>query len=142
MSVMRRVSAFTLLEVMLALAVLVTGLTSVISIYMVSLTWIEEIRVDLTALQSGRIALVDAGALRAADNKPLNQSNLDIQAKGWLNDYYIVRTVKRPTHIIHPLSAGTYITVRIQVYYGGTDEDGLLAHDFSCDQIIPAGYAP
>ena len=136
-----RLAAFTLLEVMLALAVLVTGLTAVISIYMVSLTWIEDIRVDLTALQSGRVALVDAGALRSKENVPLNKGNLDLVAKGWLNDYYIVRTVKQPTDKVHPATAGTYVTVRIQVYFGGTDEDGLLAHDFSCDQIVPAGYA-
>lgn len=138
----RTLSAFTLMEVMLSLAVLVSGLTSVVSIYMVSLTWIEEIRVDLTALQSGRIALVDAGSLRGHDGSPLHQGNLDAVAKGWLNDYYIVRTVTRPSDVEHPSSAGTYVRVRIQVYYGGSDNEGLLAHDFMCDQIIPVEYGP
>ena len=134
-------AAFTLVEVMLSLVVLVSGLTSVVSLYMVSLSWIEEIRVDLTALQSGRIALVDAGALHGSDGTALNQGNLDAEASGWLNDYYIVRTVTRPPEVEHPSSARTYVRVRIQVYYGGSESDGLLAHDFSCDQIIPVEYA-
>ena len=133
---------FTLLEVMLALAVLVTGLTAVVSIYMVSLQWIEEIRVDLTALQTGRAVLADAGILTDRDHARLNHSNKDAEAKGWLNDYYVVRTTEEVVRPNFPVSAGTYLHVRIQVYFGGTDEDGILAHDFTCDQIMLEEYNP
>ncbi|NRA36989.1 MAG: type II secretion system protein [Planctomycetes bacterium] len=137
-------TAFTLIEIALSLAILITGLTAVISIYMVSFQWIEEIRVDLTALQTGRVIMVDAGLLMDENDARLEKSNLDASAKGWINDYYVVRTVETQTVPGFTASdkAGTYITVRIQVYYGGTDEDGLLSHDFSCDQIIPYGYVP
>ncbi len=132
--------AFTLIEVALSLAVLVTGLTAIISIYMVSLQWVEEIRIDLTALQTGRIALADAGVLMDKDNNRLGQKNTDTTSKGWINDYYIVRSVETPSYPNFPGSAGKYLRVTIQVYYGGTEEDGLLAHEFSVDQIMPKEY--
>ncbi len=137
-----RKSAFTLIEVALSLAVLVAGLTAVISIYMVSLQWVEEIRVDLTAMQTGRIVLADAGVLMDKDDNRLGLKNTDPEAKGWLNDYFILRTVTTPAISHFDSSAGRYVTVRIRVYHGGTDQDGVLAHDFHCDQIILKDYNP
>lgn len=135
-------SAFTLIEVVLSLAVLTAGLTAIVSVYMVSLQWIEEIRVDLTALQTGRAALADASLLMDENNIRLGHSNTDNEAKGWLNDYYVVRTVETPSYPNFPGSAGEYLRVRIQVFFGGTDEDGVMAHDFYSDQIMPAEYKP
>ena len=60
-------SGFTLLEVALAIGVLVVGITAVVSVYMVSLGWAGEIRVDLTALQTARIVMIDAGVLTDDD---------------------------------------------------------------------------
>lgn len=133
-------SAFTLIETSLALGVLTFGLTAIVAVYMVSLQWIEEIRVDLTALQTGRIVLADAGVLADEDGTALGLSNLDTEAKGWVNDYYVVRSVEKPSYPNFDATAGTYLRVRIQVYYGGNDEDGLLSHDFYCEQIMPPEY--
>jgi type II secretory pathway pseudopilin PulG len=133
-------SAFTLIEVTLALGVLTFGLTAIVAVYMVSLSWIEEIRVDLTALQTGRMVLADAGVLSDKDDVPSGYSNLDATAKGWVNDYFVVRTVEKPSYPNFDSTVGTYLRVQIQVYFGGTDEDGLLAHDFYCEQIMPSEY--
>ena len=133
-------SAFTLIEATLALGVLTFGLTAVVAVYMISLTWIEEIRVDMTALQTGRIVLASADVLTDKDNDPAGYNNLDTVAKGWVNDYFVVRTVEEPSYPNFDKTVGTYLRVRIQVYYGGTEEDGLLAHDFYCDQIMPPEY--
>ena len=120
------------------------GLTSILSIYMLSLQWVEEIRVDLTALQTGRAVLADAGILTDKNNDPIlpGPSNLDAVAKGWLNDYFVVRRIDAADVVNLPKGAGKYVTVHIQVYYGGDDQDGVLAHDFYFDQIIPGEYNP
>ena len=83
---------FTLLEVALSIGILSFGLTAVVSVYMLSLKWAEEIRVDLTAMQSGRVALFDAGVLLDKDDNPANFNNRDELAKGYVNDYFIVRS--------------------------------------------------
>ncbi len=133
-------AAFTLIETTLALGVLIFGLTAIVSVYMISLSWIEEIRIELTALQTGRIVLADASVLRNRDDTPAGCSNLDETAKGWVNDYFVVRTVEKPSYPDFDSAVGTYLRVRIQVYFGGDDEDGLLAHDFYSEQIMPAEY--
>ncbi len=133
-------SAFTLIETTLALGVLIFGLTAIVSVYMISLTWIEEIRIELTALQTGRVVLSDAGVLKDKQGSFKNASNLDATASGWVNDYFVVRTVEKPSYPKFDSSVGTYLRVRIQVYFGGNDEDGLLVHDFYSEQIMPAEY--
>lgn len=138
----RHRQAFTLIETTLAMAVLIIGLTAIVSVYMVSLQWIEEIRVDLTALQTGRVVLADAGVLMDDNNDRKGLSNLEPEAKGWVNDYFVVRTVETPPYPLFDSTAGKYLRVRIQVFYGGTDEDGLLAHDFTSEQIVPKEYNP
>ncbi|NRA39624.1 MAG: type II secretion system protein [Planctomycetes bacterium] len=141
-------SAFTLLEVALSIGILVVGLTGIISVYMVSLSWAEEIRVDLTALQTARIVLADATILTDENDLPQNFDNRDTEAKGWVNDYFAVRTFDEAESVDLPGagngvgSAGEYVKVRVQVYYGGNDEDGLLAHELFCHQIILPEYKP
>ena len=134
--------AFTLLEVALAIGILSFGLTAVVSVYMVSLKWAEEIRVDLTALQSGRIALFDAAVLLNKDDSPASFTNRDTVAKGYVNDYFIVRSYDKSASVILPNKMGEYTKVSVKVYYGGDDTDGVIAHEVFCDYIIPEAYKP
>ncbi len=138
----RNRSAFTLLEVALSIGILVVGLTAVVSVYMVALGWSEEIRVDLTALQTGRIVLADAGVLADKNDVPLGLTNKDSTAKGWVNDYFVVRSFNPAETTTLPNGAGDYTEVRVQVYYGGNDSDGKLAHQLFCHQVILPEYNP
>ncbi len=133
-------AAFTLLEVALSIGILSFGLTAVVSVYMLSLKWAEEIRIDLTALQSGRIALFDAGVLMKKDFSPAGFTNNDSVAKGYVNDYFIVRSFDNEVNL--PTGMGKYVDVHVKVYYGGNDEDGTLAHEIFAQQIVHADYNP
>ncbi len=133
---------FTLLEVALSIGILSFGLTAVVSVYMLSLKWAEEIRVDLTALQSGRIALSDAGILLDKDDNSANHSNRDEIARGYVNDYFVVRSYDKSESVALPNKMGEYTAVSVKVYYGGDDTDGVLAHEIFCHYIIPESYKP
>ncbi len=135
-------TAFTLLEVALSIGVFVVGLTAVVSVYMVSLNWAEEIRVDLTALQTARVVIADAGVITNKDDSNAGCSNRDTEAKGWVNDYYVVRRYDPALVTTLPNNAGDYVRVRVQVYYGGDDKDGQLAHELFCHQILLKAYTP
>ena len=135
-------SAFTLLEVALSIGVLVVGLTAIVSVYMVSLNWAEEIRVDLTALQTARVVLADAGVLTNKDDTNAGCDNPDTEAKGWVNDYFMLRSYDPALTTTLPNDAGDYVQVRVQVYYGGDNTDGQLAHELYCHQIILKAYNP
>ncbi len=135
-------SGFTLIEIAMSIAVFAFGLTAVIVVYMVTLRWAEEVRIDLTALQSGRAALHDCSILRNYQGQPLLLDNRDAEAKGWLNNYYIVRNCFLSDGITLPDNYGLYVDVVVKVYYGGTDEDGRLVHQLHSQQIIPGEYAP
>ncbi len=132
--------AFTLLEIALAIGILSIGLTAVVSVYMLALSWTEEIRVNLTALKTGRAALADAGILMDKKRNPLDLSNSDAEAKGWANNYFIVRTIDTSKSVTLDNDAGTYVEVKVEVYSGGDDTDGLLVHQIFCHQILPKGY--
>ena len=134
--------AFTLIEVTLSIAVLIAGLTAVVSIYLVAITWIEEIRIDLTAMQTGRAVLADAGILMDDKNIPLNLNNRSEEAKGWVNDYYVVRTYDKMAATILPNDAGLYVQVQVHIYTGGNQLDGHLAAVLSCKQILLKEYHP
>jgi type II secretory pathway pseudopilin PulG len=138
----RQRQAFTLLEIALSIGILAFGLTAVVTVYMVSLKWAEEIRVDLTALQTARVALYDAGVLLNDDDTPTSFSNRDEEAKGWMNDYYVVRTYDKSEAINLPNNGGLYTHVRVKIYYGGNDKDGQLAHEMVSHYIIPKAYLP
>lgn len=135
-------AGFTLLEVALAIGILSFGLTAVVSVYMLSLKWAEEIRIDLTALQSGRVVLFDAGILRNEDYTSAGYTNRDERAEGYVNDYYVVRTFDKSAAVTLPGGMGEYVPVHIQVFYGGDDQDGMLAHELFCTQIIHQEYSP
>lgn len=139
---LRRSDAFTLLEVALAIGILAFGITAVVTVYMVSLKWAESIRVDLTALQTGRVVLFDAGIISDKDGTPSGLSNRDELSKGYVNDYFVVRSYDKSKAIALPPGMGDYVQVRVQVFYGGTDADGKLAHEVFCSQIIPKSYLP
>ena len=138
----RHRSGFTLLEVALAIGVLSVGLTAVVSLYMVSLKWAEEIRIDLTALQSGRMALTDANIILNYDYTYSDHKNNDAVAKGYVNDYFIVRKYDTSKAVSLPNNLGQYGPVVVEVYYGGTDEDGRLVHELHGTQIIHKDYNP
>ena len=133
-------SAFTLLEIALAIGILSIGLTAIVSVYMLALSWTEEIRVNLTALKTGRAVLADAGILMDEQRNSLGFSNGDAEAKGWANNYFIVRTIDTSKSVALENDAGTYVNVKVEVYSGGNDSDGLLVHQIFCHQILPKGY--
>ena len=135
-------AAFTLLEVALAIGVLVVGLTAVVSVYMVSLNWAEEIRVDLTALQTARVVMADAGVLTNKDDTNAGYSNRDTTAMGWVNDYFVLRSYDPAQTTVLPNNGGNYVHVKVQVYYGGDNTDGQLAHELYCHQILLTAYKP
>lgn len=136
----RHQSGFTLLEVALSIGILAVGLTAVVSVYMLALGWTEEIRINLTALKTGRAVLADAGILMDENRNPLNKSNRDTEAKGWVNNYFVVRKYDDSKSFNLAKNAGKYVEVEIQVYAGGNDDDGLLVHEIFCHQILPSGY--
>lgn len=133
-------SAFTLLELMLAISMLAVGLTAVVSTYLLALDWSSQVRIDLTALQAGRIAIADATLLTDEDDNMLSFRNDDELAQGWLNNYYIIRTCNPSDVELLPNNGGKYITVRVKIYYGGDEEDGRLVHHLIGRQILANGY--
>ncbi len=142
---MRGDKGFTLLEVALSIGILSFGLTAVVSVYMLSLSWAEEIRIDLTALQSGRAALYDAGILLTDADASAGYDNNDDVASGYVNDYYIVRTYDDATKVNVPDvtdKLGLYVEVHVKVYYGGNDQDGELVQELFSHQIIHTEYDP
>ena len=136
----KSISAFTLLEVMIAISMLAVGLTAVVSTFLMALDWSSQVRIDLTALQAGRIAISDATLLVDRNENPLSFRNDAEEAKGWLNNYFIVRTCDPSERELLPNNGGTYQLVRIEVYYGGDDEDGTLVQHLTGRQILPPGY--
>ena len=136
----RHRKGFTLLEVALSIGILAVGLTAVVSVYMLALGWTEEIRVNLTALKTGRAVLADAGILMDENRKPLNKSNRDTEAKGWVNNYFIVRKYDDSKSVSLGNNAGKYVEVEVQVFSGGDDNDGLLVHEIYCHQVLPSRY--
>ena len=135
-------AGFTLLEVALAIGVLVVGLTAIVSVYMVSLGWASEIRIDLTALQTARIVIADAGVLADEDGVALGHTNRTSEASGWVNDYYVVRTFDVTETETLPNNGGDYIKVQVQVYFGGDANDGTLVQRLFSHQIVLKEYNP
>lgn len=133
---------FTLIEVAIAIGVLSFGLTAILIVYLTSLRWAEEIRIDLTSLHSARAAIFDAAMLTDESNVSLGFTNTDAMAEGWMNDYYIVRTAS-PQVIDPGLSAvGSYYEIKVQVYYGGNSDTGRFVQELNSEQFVPSGYAP
>ena len=135
-------SAFTLLEVSLSMGILIVGLTSIVSVYMLTLSWVDEIRINLTALKTGRIVLYDAGVLMDDEGTRLTFNNLDAEAKGWVNNYFVVRTVDVASQQTLPNNAGSYVDVHVTVYAGGNDDDGTLTHEIFSKQFVNGDYGP
>lgn len=138
----RHGSGFTLIEIAMSIAVFAFGLTAVIVVYMVTLRWAEEVRIDLTALQSGRAVLRDCSILRDKQDQALLLNNREPEAKGWVNNYYFVRSYSLADAIVLPDNYGLYVDVVVKVYYGGTEVDGRLVHQLCSHQIIPGAYLP
>lgn len=138
----KRSSGFTLLEVVLSIAILTVGLTAVVSVYMVALSWVSEIRIDLTALQTARIVMVDAGVLTDESDVSAGFNNRSVKASGWVNDYFVVRTYDPAQAVSLPNNGGDYVKVVVKVYAGGDENDGALAQHLFCHQIIPKEYLP
>lgn len=139
---MKRQAGFTLIELALSIAVFAFGLTAVTVIYMVTLRWAEEVRIDLTALQSGRAVLDDASILKDRDDKPLAFTNLSPEAKGWNNDYFCIRSYDAAKAVTLPDKCGVFVDVRVEVYFGGDDKDGRKVHQLRKYMIVPESYTP
>ncbi|NRA37423.1 MAG: hypothetical protein HRU15_04740 [Planctomycetes bacterium] len=131
-------AAFTLIEIAMSIGILTFGITAVIAVYLTALKWAEEIRVDLTAMHSGKACLFDASLLFDGSNSPAR--NDDAIASGWVNDYFIYRTVDTGNAINIINNGGKFSEVTVQVYYGGNNTDGRLIHSITVPQILPSTY--
>ncbi len=138
----RTSEGFTLIEVAMSIAILSFGLTAILIVYLTSLRWAEEIRIDLTSLHSARAAIYDAGVLTDEFDVSAGFDNSDTPASGYVNDYYIVRTYTEDPFATGLATAGTYVDVEVKVYYGGTDLTGRLVQTINCSQIIHSDYNP
>jgi type II secretory pathway pseudopilin PulG len=132
---MKTTSAFTLVEIALAMAVMAVGLAAVTSVYMTGLRWLSEGRSDWGALQAGRLALHNATLLRQEPNSPERASNQRYgDADGWLNGFYIVRKLDKDgetTDFRTHIKGGAFQPIRIQVYVGGNQTSGELVREFT-----------
>ena len=139
---LRHNQGFTLIEVAISIGILSFGLTAILLVYLTSLRWAEEVRIDLTGLHSARGALYNASHLTDAKGVPLGCKNTDVVAEGWVNDYYVVRASQKKAMPVEMNSLGEYYEVRVQLYYGGNQDDGRLVQELGTDILVPAGYAP
>lgn len=135
--------AFTLIEVAMSIAILSFGLTAILVVYLTSLRWAEEIRIDMTSLHTARAAIYDAGVLADENDVSLGLTNTDSPAEGWVNGYYIIRTyTEEPWSSAGLSSLGKYVDVNVKVYYGGDNLRGRLVQDVYCEQFLLSGYNP
>ena len=135
-------SAFTLIEVAISIGILSFGLTAILVVYLTSLRWAEEIRIDMTSLHMARAAVYDAGVLTDKDDVGKGYDNSDTPAEGYVNDYYVVRTFVEDPLPGMVSSIGRYVTVNVEVFYGGDKDTGRPVQNIECDQFLLSGYKP
>ncbi|MFW5828888.1 MAG: type IV pilus modification PilV family protein [Planctomycetota bacterium] len=132
---MRMRSAFTLVEVAIAMAVLVIGLSAATGVYITGLRWASETRHQYTATKTAGLVVQDARLLRAGlrSEAPAGYDNGHDDAQGWLNGYYCVRTVTDRTTL--PGRGGDLCSLEIRIYADGDASSGELIHTVASTMI-------
>lgn len=121
-------SAFTLLEVAVSLAILTIGLTAATSVYITGLRWAAEARQNFTGMETAQQVLRHPDILRDARvGGALCGFDQDTdEAAGWLNGYFITRKRHSADDVNVTSGGGSLRSVSVEVYAGGTKEDGEL----------------
>ena len=139
-------NAFTLLEIAISIGVITIGLTAAVIVYFTGVRWANDAKVNYSAYSTARAVYNNAAILRTDpsfnDSDPA--SNLEPVCKGYLNGFYLVRTVENITAVgvLAGGEAGQLTEVRINVYDGGTDIDGEEIIELHAKLFVPAGYKP
>jgi prepilin-type N-terminal cleavage/methylation domain-containing protein len=128
-------SGFTLTEVAIAIAVLIVGLTGSISVFIMGVSWANEIKVKLTAFDAAQTVLVDPGILATVESPrppvPPTPEPGDDEVRGFLHGYYFVRTVETSQSVDIPSGGGRLLRIRVVGYHGGDDSSGQRVVDCS-----------
>jgi len=137
--------AFTLVEVALAMAVLTVGLTAVTAVYLTALRWTAETRHQFIAIDTAQQVLREPAllSLDRAGGTPAGFSALESESRGFLNGLYLVRRrlaqeelTSSPTTAQPARPVANADRVRIEVYAGGTDEDGDLVFTLDATDLV------
>ncbi len=123
---MQQRNAFTLIEVILSLTVLIAGMTAAFSVILLGTTWATNSKIANIGYDTGFTVLENARVLDADPNvSPANPDNDDEIVKGWLNTFFIVREIDTSKTIDFGNGVKSR-TITVRVYHGGTDQDGNL----------------
>ncbi|MFW5828979.1 MAG: hypothetical protein ACOCXA_01845 [Planctomycetota bacterium] len=130
-------SAFTLVEIALALAVLLVGLTAVTSVYLTGLRWGGEVRHGMSVMRYVHDVANDPRLLTESPGaEPVGDAGT-IPSSGWYNGYYFVRARQEVAPEDWPiLSGGTRYETLISVY-AGEWFDGVSAADLTLIRRYP-----
>ncbi|MFW5829209.1 MAG: type II secretion system protein [Planctomycetota bacterium] len=116
---MRPTSAFTLVEVQVAILVLIIGLAAGLSLVLTGNAWGRELRRDVIALGSARMV---------AENPRLLDASADLHTsdplEGYYNDFYFRREVEAMTVPAWDDASGEYRQVPLST--PGTDPRGAV----------------
>lgn len=134
-------SAFTLLEIAVSIGILTVGLTAVVVVYYTGVRWAHDAKVDYSAYATARSVYENASILKNHPDFPENTTahNLSDECKGYINGFYVVRTITNKTELAS--KAGTITEVEVQVYDGGTDANGEHVAQFTGKLYVPYAYA-
>ncbi len=117
---MKRTGAFTLIEVVLSLLVLLIGITASFSVVFLGIEWATSSKIANIGYDTGFLILHDARNLEEDPNvfPTIPGNNIEI-VKGRLNTFFFVRTILSRT----PIANGVESTfVKVEIFHGGNDE--------------------
>ncbi len=127
-------SAFTFIEIAVSIAILVIGITAAMSLLITGMNWATEAKINFSATDAVETVLTNPRILnrvsRPAEPTPASPDFDDDVISGYLNGYYIVRTVDTSSKVTIANNGGYYARVRIEAYHGGDDQDGEKVVDF------------
>ena len=121
----KTLTGFTLIEVALSIAILAAGSTACIAMFITGLRWTMEAKINATAAITAQ-AVVATPMILERDSRNTGPFPFTSDAKGWLNTYYIVRTVDNKTTLSN--NGGYNCEVEITVYHGGDNTDGEIVY--------------
>lgn len=131
-------SGFTLAEVAISIAVLIVGLTGAVSVFIMGVSWANEIKVNLTAFDAAQTVLEDPAILATVEAPrppvPANPAPDDDDVRGFLHGYYFVRTFDPAATKVLPDGGGQLLRVTIVGYHGGDDSTGRRV--FECTNLL------
>lgn len=126
---------FTLIEVAISMAILTIGITAAVAMIMTGIKWSTDIKINETALHTCNAVLQDVTAFELDErNAASTYSSNTTSAEGWLNGYYVVRTINSVQTISDSnggSTGGNEIDVTISLYHGGDKDSGEIELEVS-----------